>query len=614
MDNKTKISFIIPAYNCADTVAESLLSIINGNLEEGDEIVVCNDCSTDATAAVLADFSRRYPVIKVVNHEKNLGGGAARNTAVRNTKNELIFCLDSDNVLARGSISRLKKYLIDTKADAASFGELRNFKRKAGWTNYRTIYRTGVVTFADALASHMTPPCSGNYLFTKASWTKAGGYPEAAGALDTWGFGIRQLATGARMMVLPRSFYFHRYGRESYWIRHEKTNNSSVLGLQIITPYFDRLAAASLEYLKNNQATWFFQLPTNPLVLKNAPVGQGGSEKRGLLVKIYKKIKNIGARLSGKQAGLSKINMKLTKVINRLRRKIFYLAYRRKELTPATAVEEERIRELREKIKSLPAILPDSSASEAEKSWRRNVISLRQQISAADPRDFLNWEVVQSTMFFQANWGNYVEYQELKKSWNYWKDKLAENRFGNPKPFYLLKDSSGNLVHYAYSLEQLRKISVDVKDFEQIVEVGGGYGGLARLVFKLGFSGDYLIYDLPEFSALQEYYLRSVDEEIARKTSFVSYASDLKDRFKAGKKTLFIATWSLSEMPIATRQEIFRSLGRIDAYLIAYQKSFGEVNNGDYFASLLPDDQVNLKKNYRIEHLPDDYYLLAISK
>jgi hypothetical protein len=209
--------------------------------------------------------------------------------------------------------------------------------------------------------------------------------------------------------------------------------------------------------------------------------------------------------------------MKIVKTIHRIRRKIFYLTHQRKEsANPPSAAEEIKINKLRGAIKKLLPLYPEISISDSEKFWLQNCINLREKIINSDPRNFLNWVVVQQTMFHDAS---YLEYKELKNNWAYWGEKLAEDKFGNPMPYYLNTNSSGNLIHYAYSLEQLRKISIDVKDFEQIVEVGGGYGGMAKLIFNLGFAGNYIIYDLPEFSALQEYYLSSINEEVSKKTS-----------------------------------------------------------------------------------------------
>ncbi len=88
------ISFFIPAYNCAGTIEESVNSIIHGNFTEGDEIVIVDDGSSDNTWKVLNSLKNKYSNIKLFQHKNNMGGAVARNTAIKNCKNELLFCLD----------------------------------------------------------------------------------------------------------------------------------------------------------------------------------------------------------------------------------------------------------------------------------------------------------------------------------------------------------------------------------------------------------------------------------------------------------------------------------------------------------------------------------------
>lgn len=272
------VSFIMPAYNCERTVEESLGSILNGNFEPGDEIVIVDDCSTDGTAAVLRSFAEVHPRVTVHTHLRNRGGAAARNSAVERAVNPLIFCLDSDNVLAPGSVAQLKRCLVDSGADVASFQELRYFVSAPTEVTHRWIFNPGVITLADALSGPITPIASGNYLFSKKSWLKAGGYPEFSGALDAWGFGLRQLATGSRMVVLPDSFYYHRHGHESYWVREERKGATSSKALDIIAPYLELLEDEDVEYVtEQGRSVWFQQLKQRPLKLKSGEEGRSGT-------------------------------------------------------------------------------------------------------------------------------------------------------------------------------------------------------------------------------------------------------------------------------------------------------------------------------------------------
>lgn len=272
VEKKTlSINFFIPAFNCERTLEESILSIINGNLSEGDEIVIVNDCSTDNTSDIIAKLQDKYSYIKCINHNRNKGGAAARNTAIENCKNELLFCLDSDNVLEKNSISRLKEHLINNNADVASFQKLYYFTGNIQNITHEWVFHRNEYTLADCLSTIKFPGASGNYMFTKKSWEKSGGYPEFAGALDAWGLGFRQVATGSKMVVLPNSYYFHRHGHDSYWVRESKRGKVSLSALQIVIPFIDLFKNSDVQYITSEKGrhSWFENVDNHPIRLKN---------------------------------------------------------------------------------------------------------------------------------------------------------------------------------------------------------------------------------------------------------------------------------------------------------------------------------------------------------
>jgi len=263
-------SFIMPAYNAQDTIAASVESIFNGNFSSGDELVVVNDCSTDKTLDVLKKLQKTFPEIKIINHKTNKGGGAARNMAVKIAENHLIFCLDADNLLLPGSVPKLRDFLVESGADVATFNTVRYFRTDPAKPTHEWRYKTSSASLEGALSTFKFPGASGNYLFTKESWVRAGRYPEASGALDTWGFGFRQLATGSKMRVMSDSFYCHRYGHDSYWMRESRTGKTASKALQLLTPFFNLLDEKDVRYIKSSEGrnSWFDNLEKRPIKLK----------------------------------------------------------------------------------------------------------------------------------------------------------------------------------------------------------------------------------------------------------------------------------------------------------------------------------------------------------
>ncbi|MEI6296918.1 MAG: glycosyltransferase family 2 protein [bacterium] len=281
MNDNQNISFIMPAYNCADTIVESVESIFKDNFEQGDELIIIDDASTDKTLETIKSLQKKYPEIKTVSHNINKGSAAAgRNTGIDFSKNELIFCLDADNILAPNSIYPLKSHMLKNKAEVGAFGELRYFKKDKKEINHKWIFKKNQVELQDALTGYYWPGPSGNYLFTKKSWKISGRYEETlGGAYDSWAFGIKQLGAGFKIIILEDSFYYHRYGYDSTFIREENKVKASLVGLSVLIKFLPQINDSDIEYIMSSKHrySWFENLEKKPIRLKNNKIGINGT-------------------------------------------------------------------------------------------------------------------------------------------------------------------------------------------------------------------------------------------------------------------------------------------------------------------------------------------------
>lgn len=92
--NDLKFSIIIPAYNNAEFLGEAIQSVLNQTYQNF-EIMVVNDASPDNTPEVVSQFKDSR--IKYIEHKKNLGLSAARNTGICASTGEWIALLDGDD-------------------------------------------------------------------------------------------------------------------------------------------------------------------------------------------------------------------------------------------------------------------------------------------------------------------------------------------------------------------------------------------------------------------------------------------------------------------------------------------------------------------------------------
>jgi glycosyltransferase involved in cell wall biosynthesis len=233
-----KLSIIIPCFNCQETLHEAVDSCYTqGFVPEEFEVVMVNDGSTDQTAVVMAEIAAKYSNVKLVSHNKNQGGGAARNTAVANSMSEVIFCLDSDDLLPPNTLNKMLAYLEEKKCDAVVFNTSINFigSDLNNISHTVTMAKPGEkIIFTDLF---QTPKAMCGlyqvFMFTKKAFYQTSGYPTEH-SFDTQGFAWRFLAAGLVVYTCPGATYLLRVQfKESYYLR-EYNNGKNNFNWQLI--------------------------------------------------------------------------------------------------------------------------------------------------------------------------------------------------------------------------------------------------------------------------------------------------------------------------------------------------------------------------------------------
>lgn len=102
------VSIIIPAYNAALTLPEAIRSAIGQDFTDR-EIIIVDDCSTDATGRVAREFAASHTEIKVISKEKNEGYAAAVCTGIEAAKGKYVTFCDADDTMLPGGLSVLAK-------------------------------------------------------------------------------------------------------------------------------------------------------------------------------------------------------------------------------------------------------------------------------------------------------------------------------------------------------------------------------------------------------------------------------------------------------------------------------------------------------------------------
>lgn len=117
------VAVVIPAYNIAPLIGETLASVLRQE-ETALEVVVVDDGSADGTSeAVAAVPDRRIDLVR----SRNRGVSAARNLGLERVRAPLVLFLDGDDLLAPDALRRLRAALEAAPRAPAAFGRHAKF-------------------------------------------------------------------------------------------------------------------------------------------------------------------------------------------------------------------------------------------------------------------------------------------------------------------------------------------------------------------------------------------------------------------------------------------------------------------------------------------------------
>jgi CDP-glycerol glycerophosphotransferase len=120
------LSVVVPVHCVEDYLAQCLDSILAGR-DSGVEVIAVDDRSPDRSGAMLDDYARRDPRVRVVHLDRNVGLGPARNVGLAHAAGDYAWFVDSDDWLPDGSVAAVLERLRATRPDVLIVGHAEVF-------------------------------------------------------------------------------------------------------------------------------------------------------------------------------------------------------------------------------------------------------------------------------------------------------------------------------------------------------------------------------------------------------------------------------------------------------------------------------------------------------
>ncbi|RTZ08645.1 glycosyltransferase family A protein [Flavobacterium sp. GSP6] len=200
MHSDTLVSIIIPCYNDAQYILQSVNSALNQTYPNK-EVIVVDDGSNAETKAVLKKLAPK--ITKLITQE-NQGQSTARNVGIKEAKGEYILVLDSDDYFEPTFCEKAIEIILKNKEIKLVTCQANLFFDDG--SSYVFIPKGGSIAnflyINDALGTSM---------FKKEDWLSCGCYDENMRlGYEDWEFFIRLLKTGGEVEVIQEPLYNYR--------------------------------------------------------------------------------------------------------------------------------------------------------------------------------------------------------------------------------------------------------------------------------------------------------------------------------------------------------------------------------------------------------------------
>lgn len=202
------ISVVIPCFNAASTLRETVESALGQNEEL--EVVVIDDGSTDDSPAIISAFGDRIVAIRTPNR----GVSAARNLGTSVAKGTYIQYLDSDDVLATGTLALRRAAIEASGADVAHTDWQKLVEEFPGVWRQADITRPDVANLerdaevATATSSFWAPPAA--LLYRRSIVDRVGEWSARLPVIQDARFLFDAAACGARFVHVPGVGAYYR--------------------------------------------------------------------------------------------------------------------------------------------------------------------------------------------------------------------------------------------------------------------------------------------------------------------------------------------------------------------------------------------------------------------
>lgn len=223
IDCKPQISVIIPCYNQANFLPETLDSVLAQSYQNW-ECIIVNDGSSDNTEQIAQQYCKKDNRFKYIL-KANGGLSSARNVGVRSSQGVYILPLDSDDKIASWYIEKCIYILESNQNVKVCYSKQKLFGKKQAVMDFPPYT-------LDLLLCRNFIFCSGVY--RRVDYDKTEGYRENMKfGFEDWDFWLQLLGQGGEVHKIDDIGFFYRIRSVSMATKLNSSEKGSLMRHQI---------------------------------------------------------------------------------------------------------------------------------------------------------------------------------------------------------------------------------------------------------------------------------------------------------------------------------------------------------------------------------------------
>jgi glycosyltransferase involved in cell wall biosynthesis len=203
--NSTLVSIIVPCYNQAKYLTETIKSVLN-QIYQNWECIIINDGSTDNTDQIANELCLKDKRITLISQE-NAGVCSARNNAIMASNGKYILCLDADDLISPNFLDETVKLLEQNYDIKVATSTVYFFGRRKGKLVPKS-YSLEILLAQNQLVI--------TSLFRKSDFDRVGGFSNSMReGFEDWDFWIRMIKDGGQIKCAEDAVFYYRLLRSS---------------------------------------------------------------------------------------------------------------------------------------------------------------------------------------------------------------------------------------------------------------------------------------------------------------------------------------------------------------------------------------------------------------